>query len=579
MMEYNFFPEIKIKEKVQTWVGGMSISKKINDEADKLTHNVITIETYPGVSTERFNRELVPSLHADVLIDSRTIFYGSDKLEDLIQATLTQDRVFGRFGGHSFSDFIDKDQLEKCHKQIEDALSHNKRVVIMGVAASLVYPSDMIIYADIPRWEIQKGFKSGVLSNWQADNAGDDFLAMVKRGYFFEWPMADKQKQDVYSKVNYVIDCLREDWVMVSQESFSVALKEVASQPFSLVPFFDPGVWGGHWMQETFDFRKDDINLAWSFNGVPEENSIILNFEGVKMEVPANTVVFFEPKKLLGDRVYGRFGKEFPIRFNFLDTIGGENLSLQVHPTTSYIQETFGAHYTQDESYYILQAKTGAKVYLGLNNGVKEEELIPALERAASGGESFDDKKFIYQQEIKKHDHFSIPGGTIHSSGADSVVLEISATPNRFTFKLWDWDRLDLDGKPRPVHLEHGAKCIDYSRNEDWVKDQLVNPFEMIEKQEGWLEEKTGLHETEFIETRRFTFTEPIKLETKGSVNVLNLVDGTEAWVESLAGEFEPFYIHYAQTFIVPDSVSSYSVRPTEKSKTEKLKLIQAYVR
>ncbi len=74
------------------------------------------------------------------------------------------------------------------------------------------------------------------------------------------------------------------------------------------------------------------------------------------------------------------------------------------------------------------------------------------LRRAGSGEKPFDDDRFVNQIPAKKHDHFLIPAGTVHCSGAGTMVLEISATPYIFTFKLWDWGRLGLDGLPRPVH-------------------------------------------------------------------------------------------------------------------------------
>ena len=82
--------------------------------------------------------------------------------------------------------------------------------------------------------------------------------------------------------------------------------------------------------------------------------------------MPSNNLVFYKTRDLLGGPVESRFGQDFPIRFDFLDTIGGGNLSLQVHPTTQYIRDTFGIYYTQDESYYLLDAEEGATVFLGL---------------------------------------------------------------------------------------------------------------------------------------------------------------------------------------------------------------------
>lgn len=141
---------------------------------------------------------------------------------------------------------------------------------------------------------------------------------------------------------------------MMTGDCYRDALKQAVTQPFRVAPYFDPGVWGGQWMKSVCGLDPEKPNYAWSFDGVPEENSLLLDVDGIVVETPAINLVHEEAKALLGDKVHARFGTEFPIRFDFLDTIGGGNLSLQVHPLTEYIQDTFGMHYTQDESYYIL---------------------------------------------------------------------------------------------------------------------------------------------------------------------------------------------------------------------------------
>jgi mannose-6-phosphate isomerase class I len=242
--------------------------------------------------------------------------------------------------------------------------------------------------------------------------------------------------------------------------------------------------------------------------------------------------------------------------------MGGGNLSLQVHPLKEYIRSRFGMTYTQDESYYLLDAGPDACVYLGLEEGIDRARMAAELWRAQQGGENFAAERYVNRWPARKHDHFLIPAGTIHCSGRNSVVLEISATPYIFTFKLWDWNRLGLDGRPRPIHLEHGLANIQWDRTTAWVKQNLVSRIEPLGRGRGWQEERTGLHELEFIETRRHWFTGPAPHETGGSVNVLNLVEGEEAVVESPERAFEPFVVHYAETFIVPAAVGRYTVRP-----------------
>ena len=159
------------------------------------------------------------------------------------------------------------------------------------------------------------------------------------------------------------------------------------------------------------------------------------------------------------------------------------------------------------------------------------------------------------------------------------MVLEISATPFIFTFKLWDWDRLGLDGKPRPVHLNHGKKNIRFDRDTSWIYQNCVNHVEPVENGDGYREERTGLHQREFIETRRHWFTKKVYHNTQGGVNVLNLIEGEEALVESPEGKFEPFEVHYAETFIIPANVGEYTIRPYGRSEGKEIATIKAYVR
>ena len=159
------------------------------------------------------------------------------------------------------------------------------------------------------------------------------------------------------------------------------------------------------------------------------------------------------------------------------------------------------------------------------------------------------------------------------------MVLEISATPYIFTFKLWDWGRMGLDGKPRPIHIDHGKHVLQYDRTTDWVKQNLINRFEALSLGDGWREERTGLHELEFIETRRHWFTKTVPHDTNGTVNVLNLVEGDEAIIESPSGAFEPFVVHYAETFIVPAAVGAYRIRRPDRARTAECATIKAFVR
>ena len=205
--------------------------------------------------------------------------------------------------------------------------------------------------------------------------------------------------------------------------------------------------------------------------------------------------------------------------------------------------------------------------------------MLGELEAAETGGKPFNADRYANCWPAQKHDHFLIPAGTVHCSGANSMVLEISATPYIFTFKLWDWGRLGLDGKPRPIHLNHGREVICWERDTEWTRRELINQIHNLRSGDGWREERTGLHQLEFIETRRHWFTKAVPHDTAGGVNVLNLVQGHEAVVESPDGAFDPFPVHYAETFIIPAAVGRYIVRPTNSPTQTELATVKAYVR
>jgi len=136
-----------------------------------------------------------------------------------------------------------------------------------------------------------------------------------------------------------------------------------------------------------------------------------------------------------------------------------------------------------------------------------------------------------------------------------------------------------LDGLPRPINIKHGSKVIQWERQTELIKKDFINAVQPIAEGEGWREERTGLHENEFIETRRHWFTSKVEHPAGTGVNVLNLIEGDEAIVESPEGLFEPFVVHYAETFIIPASVGAYTIRPYGVSEGKECGTIKAYVR
>lgn len=576
MAKYDLYPEIKVNQYSGAWRGYPRIVEEIKKNIRK-EKTIIAVESYIGVHNEEIKTNLVDALQPELEIFADDLAFDGDVITEMVKRNLTDDRVFGVMSHQTLDEFYDKGSLYQAGTQIEQAKG---LVVIYGTGASLIAEADILIYADLARWECQCRYRAGG-TNWKVSNEEEDPLKKNKRGYFFEWRICDRLKDKLYPKIDFLLDTnVPDDPKMISGDDYRYGLSQAVKQPFRLVPYFDASVWGGQWMKEKFQLDPDADNFGWAFDGVPEENSLYLRYGDVRVEVPALNLVHQFPNELLGPRVHSRFGKEFPIRFDFLDTMEGGNLSLQVHPLTEYIQDKFGMHYTQDESYYILDAGEDAAVYLGVKDNIKLNDMVEDLKKAQEKSEyQFPDEKYVNRFPAKKHDHFLIPAGTVHCGGSNVVVLEISATPYIFTFKLWDWGRIGLDGRPRPVHIEHGKENILLERSTEWVKENLINQIQDISENSVHKEERTGLHELEFIETRRHWLKETIELETKGSVNVLNLIEGDAALVESTDGSFEPYEVHYGETFMIPAKLGKYKITPLENETETFLGIIQAYVR
>ncbi len=571
---YDRFPATPVPGHI--WRGWDDILECLRRQRPDTNPHIIVVECYQGI----FYQELSQAFRslADLWIDTEELFHSEDRIEALTRPFITYDRIFGHRILLKYQDYFDEGKVLAARQRIA---AGSGIIVVFGHGASFVQPQwGTLVYADMARWEIQQRFRKNLIHGIGIHNESEPPASHYKRGYFVDWVLCDYVKRQLMPEVDFWLDTnIPGDPKMIEAATLEHGLDLVVSGPFRVVPFFDPAPWGGQWMKEVCNLDREVSNYGWCFDCVPEENSLALTIGSIRFEMPANNLVFARSHQLLGGPVEARFGQDFPIRFDFLDTIGGGNLSLQVHPTTQYIRDTFGLHYTQDESYYILDATPGATVYLGVREGIDPEEMLEALRTAQQTGGNFEATRFVNQWPAKKHDHFLIPAGTIHCSGAGTMVLEISATPNIFTFKLWDWNRLGLDGLPRPINIEHGSHVIQWDRNSTYVRQHLVNAVQPLETRDTWRSERTGLHENEFIETRRYFFRETLELDTCGGVQVLNLVEGEEALIESPSQAFPPYVVHYAETFIIPASVGAYTIKVVTPSAQGECGIIQAYVR
>src|ERR1700691_4554472 len=336
---------------------------------------LVCVECYPGCFEKQIEQELVSALNPALVVRAGECYLPENAIRSLCARDLGDDPEFAFMGKYELPQFMDERKVAKQRQSLSEAAG---LALGIGTGASLVAETwDLLVYCDMARWEIQQRQRTGEIANLGLQNCEERASLKYKRAYFVDWRVADRLKKPLLPQINFLLDTNQRDTPkMIRGKDMLQGLHDAAHRPFRVVPFFDPGPWGGQWMKEVCDLSREVENYAWCFDCVPEENSLLLGFGDARVEIPSIDLVFQHPRQLLGDAVHGRFGTEFPIRFDFLDTMDGGNLSFQVHPLTEYIQEQFGMNYTQDESYYMLDAGDGGCVFLGLKENIDANQMM-----------------------------------------------------------------------------------------------------------------------------------------------------------------------------------------------------------
>ena len=171
-------------------------------------------------------------------------------------------------------------------------------------------------------------------------------------------------------------------------------------------------------------------------------------------------------------------------------------------------------------------------------------------------------QKYIHHIDSKPGTQVLLPAGTVHSSGRNQVVLEIgSLTIGSYTYKMYDYLRADLDGKPRPIHTYHGEHVLRTERTTQWVRQNLVQSPRVVRQGDGWAEYIVGEHDLLYFTLRRFEFEKEIEDDTNGRFHVLVLVDGERVKIESLDHPEYGYIQNYMDMVVVPANVGRYVVR------------------
>jgi mannose-6-phosphate isomerase class I len=563
---YNVYPTASL--------GAGKISNGFNSLAEYIINEkTVIIDGYVGVLWDKIQYSLHSCFQEKGMsvnwISTDSLLKPAAEIDILTKPFLGEySSVWGTKTTLTLNDFFTAD----IAKQTADDNSDIN--IIIGTGAALAGWDASVIYIDIPKNEIQFRMRAGSITNLGADSPMEP-SAMYKRFYFVDWVALNNHKKSILDRVAVVADG---QWLNTINWMFKAdladALTQLSKSVLRVRPWFEPGAWGGQWMKKHIKgLNTDVVNLAWSFELIVPENGLVFESDGNLLEVSFDTIMFSNNENILGKHA-NRFGDEFPIRFDFLDTFDGGNLSIQCHPRLKYIQENFGENITQDETYYILDCDDSAKVYLGFQDSIDPKEFKDVLEHSQATGERIEIEQHVQAHTAQKHDLFLIPNGTVHSAGAGNLVLEISATPYIFTFKMYDWVRLDLDGKPRPINIDHAFNNLDFNRKGQQVATELISSPSVIESANDYQLVHLPTHADHFYDVHRIEFDSKITTETANVCHVLMLVEGESILLETADGSKHQFA--YAETFVIPAAARSYTLTNLGSTRA---KVIKAFLK
>jgi mannose-6-phosphate isomerase class I len=516
---------------------------------------VVAIDGPVILDWDRALDELTASLNASgrrhQLLRVEEHFAPWDRIVELTStAELARDHDFERLAAISLREFFDG--VPEIRPRAGETL------VIAGPGAALV-AHDVLWYVDLPKRYAEAAVRRG-----EGRNLGNPLegSATARRLFFVDWTVLDSHREDIAPKIDLWIDMQDPSRpTSLDGATLRATVEGLATRPFRTRPTFNTTPWGGQWARRELGLGQEARNSAIGYELIaPESGVLIGDPDGLRVEVPFQLLVGIRPIEILGQAVRSKFGTSFPIRFDYIDTVDGGNLSLHIHPQLEYMRNIFGWPYAQHESYYVMIGGEGRRIFLGLKGDVDLRAFEHTARAAVEHGEPFDIEDYVQTFPAEQHRLFLIPAGTPHGSGEGNVVLEVSSTPYLYSLRFYDWLRRDTDGTQRPVHVDHAFANLNRVRQGEAVINDLIQGPRTIRSGEGWREESLGRLPEVFYEVRRLVLEtqERIDCETDGRFQVLNVVAGEGVAIETTAGAHR---LNYAETIVLPAAVGAYGLR------------------
>lgn len=226
-----------------------------------------------------------------------------------------------------------------------------------------------------------------------------------------------------------------------------------ALYPLKFTPILKEKIWGGNKIETCLKHsHMPNCGESWEISGIVNDESVVSN--GFLAENNLNELMEIYLTDMVGEKNYEKYGLGFPLLIKFIDA--QDNLSVQVHPDDTLAQEKYGQN-GKTEMWHVIQADEGAGLYVGFNQKVTEQQYVSAVENGTL-------ELLLKFYPVKEGDTFMIPAGTVHAIGKGVLLAEIQQ-PSDITFRIFDWNRVDENGKGRELHTEEALESIHFEEN------------------------------------------------------------------------------------------------------------------
>ena len=581
-------PELSEKVKQSIIAGGTpNVAKKfVATLAEKALKEGVVV-SFDGYTTTQWGRFVsLMNRECDLLglefqsIDADAAFLKSGKeIDTIIDPMLIWDTkidptlLYGKVYHGGYAGLIDPSKADAFRKDVAAAKTAGKIVVVYGYGS--LYKGfrdlyDVKVFFDITPKNSMLRIRAGEYANLGKKHTGI-INRTIRRCYYCDFENAVQLRKELFTTGEldwYVLDNDPAKLQMMPFSTFADICAQLVKYPFRAKPCYLEGVWGGTYMKKLRNLPKEMRNAAWVFDFIPMEVSVMVEAGSEILDINYCSFVHKEGVNLMGAECVRKYKGYFPIRFNWDDSYHSTgNMSIQCHSGGKFNVENYNEFGRQDESYYVVITGHEAKTFIGFRDDADIPAFFREIEAADTKHEECDYMKYVSYEESKPGLQVMLPAGTIHSSGRNQVILEIgSLTIGSYTYKMYDYLRLDFDGKQRPIHTHLGELNVRQDRRHSVIHDPSSLEYIVQEPRldcegDGWQEYILGENPQMYISLRRLEFEKVCEQDTKGEkFHVLTLVDGERVRIRSVEHPQRYFDLDFMEIACVPASMGKYVI-------------------